>query len=90
MKDILFLRFLADFVVGPMLPVVPTPSPHFPILPEDSLRALEQSPKEPGVSDLKHLSLRALAASLASLKEQLASTAVRAWKQAQVGLLTQA
>ena len=58
-------------------------------MPEDSLRALEQSPNEPGVSDLKHLSLRALAASLAALKEQ-PSTGVRAVKQAQVGVFRQA
>ena len=84
-KASLFLRFLADFVVDPTGPV-PTPSPHFPILPEDSLRDLEQSPKEPGVSLLKHLSLVALAASFAALKEQLDSTGVKALKQSQVGL----
>ena len=81
------LRFLADFVVVPTGPV-PTPSPHFPILPEAFLRALEQSPKDPGVSDLKHLSLAALAAALASLNLQEDSTGVRALKQSQVGLFT--
>ena len=83
------LRFLADLVVVPTAPV-PTPSPHFPILPDASLRAPEQSPKDPGVSDLKHLSLRALAAVLASLNLQEDSTGVRALKQSQEGDFKQA
>ena len=83
------LRFLADLVVVPTDPV-PTPSPHFPILPDACLRAPEQSPKDPGVSDLKHLSLRALAAVLASLNLQEDSTGVRALKQSHEGDFKQA
>ena len=67
LKENLQSKVQADLVVAGG-PPVPTPRPHFPILPEASLRDLEQSPKDPGVSLLKHLSLRALAASLASLK----------------------